>query len=93
MSRNIHPVSPYLTNGFSHHYQLDESTFIFRGVRCDFYFLSHFSMNFLCANSIAPNGTPRSVCLCPTKEMPGLYELTTKSYINHPAASSSAIDR
>ena len=35
-----------LTNGFSHHYQLDESTFIFGGVRCDFYFLSHFSMNF-----------------------------------------------
>ena len=26
----------YLTNGFSHHYQLDESIFIFRGVRSDF---------------------------------------------------------
>ena len=25
--------NPYLTNGFSHHYQLDESTFIYRGVR------------------------------------------------------------
>ena len=24
--------NPYLTNGFSHHYQLDESTFIFRAV-------------------------------------------------------------
>ena len=28
--------NPYLTNGFSHHYQLDESTFIFRNVRSDF---------------------------------------------------------
>ena len=35
-------INPYLTNGYSHHYQLDESTFIFRGVRGDFYFLSHF---------------------------------------------------
>ena len=30
--------NPYLTNGFSHHYQLDESTFIFRGVGSDIYF-------------------------------------------------------
>ena len=28
--------NPYLTNGFSHHYQLKESKFIFRGVRSDF---------------------------------------------------------
>ena len=41
-------------NGLSHHYQLGESIFIFRDVRCDFYFLSHFSMKFLCANTIAP---------------------------------------
>ena len=41
-------------------YQLDESTFMFRGVRNDFYFLSHFSMKFLYANRIAPDGTPRS---------------------------------
>ena len=54
-------INPYLTNGFSHHYQLSESTFIFRGVRSNFYFLSHFSMKFLCANRIAPVGTPRSV--------------------------------
>ena len=26
-------VNPYFTNGFSHHYQLDESTFTFRSVR------------------------------------------------------------
>ena len=29
-------INPYLTNGFSHHCQLGESTFIFRGVRSDF---------------------------------------------------------
>ena len=52
--------NPYWTNGFSHHYHLGESTFIFRGVRSDFYFLSDFSMKFLCANRIAPDGTPRS---------------------------------
>ena len=47
------------------------------------YFLSHFLMKFLCANRIAPDGTPRSaaihlgftICLCPTKGTPGLYEL------------------
>ena len=33
-------INPYLTNGFSHRYQLGESTFIFRGVRSDFYFFS-----------------------------------------------------
>ena len=54
-------INPYLTNGFAHHYQLDESTFIFRGVRSDFQFLSHFSMKkLLLANRIAPDGMPRS---------------------------------
>ena len=52
--------NPYLTNGFSRHYQLGESTFSFRGVRCDFYVLSYFSMKFLCANRVAPDGTSRS---------------------------------
>ena len=52
--------NPYLTNGFSHHYQLNESIFIFSGVRNDFYFLSDFMMKFLCANRIAPDGTSRS---------------------------------
>ena len=45
-------INPYLTNGFSHHYQLGESTFICRRVRSDF-FLSNFSMKFLQANIIA----------------------------------------
>ena len=53
-------IYPYLTNGFSHQYQLGESTFISRGVRSEFYFLSNFSMNFRQANRIAPDGPPRS---------------------------------
>ena len=78
--------NPYLTNGFSHHYQLDESIFIFRGIRSDFFlfFFSHFSMKFFKANRIAPDGTPRSAashlglfCLLmsrPIKGTPGLNE-------------------
>ena len=48
-------------NVVSHHYQLGESTFILRGVRSDLYFfLSRFTMKFLSANRIAPDGTLRS---------------------------------
>ena len=36
------------------------STLVVRDVRSDISFLSHFSMNFLYANRIAPDGTPRS---------------------------------
>ena len=52
--------NPYLMNGFSQCYQLGESTFIVRGVRIDFYFLSQILMKFLCANRIAPDRTLRS---------------------------------
>ena len=38
---------------------MDESTFIFRGIRSDFSFLFHFSMKIMSANRIAPDGTPR----------------------------------
>ena len=55
-----HVFNPFLTNGFSHHYHLGKSTFIFRDVRSDFYFLSDFTMKFLFANRIAPDGTPHS---------------------------------
>ena len=76
--------NPYLTNGLSHHYHLGESTFIFRGHRCNFKILFHFSMKFLLqANGIAPDGTPRSAashlglyCLPMShKGTPGLHEL------------------
>ena len=53
-------INPYMTNGFSHHCHLGEPTMSFRGVSGDFYVLSYFSMKFLCANRIAPDGTPRS---------------------------------
>ena len=49
----------YVTNCLSHPYLLDESNFIFRDIRCDFLFLFHFSMKFLQANRIAPDGTLR----------------------------------
>ena len=42
------------TNGLSHPYHLDESIFIFRGIRSNFSFLFHFSMKFVSANRIAP---------------------------------------
>ena len=44
-------INPYLTN---------PSTFILGVLGVIFYFLSPFSMKFLCANRIAPDGTPRS---------------------------------
>ena len=57
---NMINLNPYLTNGFSHYYQLGECTFIFRGIRSDFQFLNNFLMKILLANRIAPDGTPRS---------------------------------
>ena len=52
--------NPYLTNGLSNHYQLGESTFILGDIRGDFRFLFTFSMIFLQANRIVPDGTQRS---------------------------------
>ena len=34
--QKVRKINPYLMNGFSHRYQLGESTFIFRGVRSEF---------------------------------------------------------
>ena len=48
-----------MTNGLSHPYHLDDSTFIVRGIRSMFSFLFHFSMKILLANTIAPDGTLR----------------------------------
>ena len=53
------PINPYLMNGFSNHYHLDGSIFIFRGIRSDFEFSYKFLMKILLANRIAPDGTPR----------------------------------
>ena len=46
-----------MTNGLSHPYHLDESTFISRGIRSSFSLLFHFSMKFMLAKRIAPDGT------------------------------------
>ena len=46
-------------NGRSHPYYLDESTFYFRDSRSNLSFVFHFSMKFMSANRIAPDGTPR----------------------------------
>ena len=51
--------NPLVTNGLSHLYHLDESTFIFRGIRGNFSFSFHFSMKFLSANRKASDGTQR----------------------------------
>ena len=44
---------------------MDKSTFIFRGIRSNFSFLFHFSMEIMSANRIhvAPDGTPGLFCL------------------------------
>ena len=53
-------IIPYVTNGLSHPYHLDGSTFILRGIRSIFVsFIFHFSIQFLQANRISPDGTPR----------------------------------
>ena len=41
-------ISPLVTNGLSHPYHLDESTFIFRGIRSNFAFLlAHLSQRLI----------------------------------------------
>ena len=52
-----------MMNGLANHYQMGESTVTFSGVRSNFEFLFHFSMKIFKANSIAPDGTPRSVAI------------------------------
>ena len=45
-----------MMNGLAHHYHLGEPTVIFRGFKSDFEFSFHYSMEFLFANRIAPDG-------------------------------------
>ena len=68
-----------MTNGFSHPYQMDESTFIFRGSVSDF-FISFFDEKQKSKqNSPSWDAAIRrhiwgySVCLCPIKRTSGLY--------------------
>ena len=54
-------LNPLLMNGYFHHCQLGESTFILWGIRSDFQFSCKFLMKILLANRIALAGTPHSV--------------------------------
>ena len=47
-----------MTNGLSHTYRLDESTFILRPSGVFLAFLFYFSMKVKVADRIAPDGTP-----------------------------------
>ena len=51
-------INPFVTNGLSHPYYLDESILIFRDIRSNYSFLCHFSMKIMYANRIAQDGTP-----------------------------------
>ena len=56
--------NPILRNGLSHTYQMDESTFTYicMGSGSDFYIFVSFCdeyHNYMSANRIAPDGTPR----------------------------------
>ena len=60
--------NPLEANGLSHPYHLDESIFIFRGLRGNFSFLFHFSIKIILAMRIAPDGTPHFAA-----SRPGLF--------------------
>ena len=56
-------INTFVTNGLSHPYHLDESTFIFRVIRSNFSFLFHFWREFISANRISgasKQNSPRS---------------------------------
>ena len=57
--RLANAVNLYLTNGFSHHYQLDESTFILRGVKSGFYFFYFFLISFFDEIFLCKQDSPR----------------------------------
>ena len=48
-------LNPILTNGFSRHYHLSESTFSFRGFKSDVNFSCKFLMKILLANKMCQN--------------------------------------
>ena len=52
-------INPYVTNRRSTPYHLNESIFIFWGIRSNFSILFHFSMKIMSANRIAPDVTQR----------------------------------
>ena len=51
---------PKKLNGLSYPYQVEEPTFIYRGIGRNFSFSLQFSMKIKLANRIAPDGTPQN---------------------------------
>ena len=49
-----------MKNGLSQPYDLDESTFVFRGIRSNFSILFHFAMKFMKTYRMSPDGTPHN---------------------------------
>ena len=84
MSFRARSVNPFVTNGLSHPYHLDESTFVFRGVESNVSLSFLFSMKFMSASRIAADGMQHFAashlglfCLPMShKRTPGLYGLT-----------------
>ena len=62
---SVNWLNPYLPDGLSHPYQLDDSMFHLKGVWCTFSFLSYFWQKFQWANSVDPDQTTRSESACP----------------------------
>ena len=56
-------LNPYVTNGLSHHYHLDESIFNFRGIRGNFHFYFIFHWN-SCKQTVKPRGVSSGAILC-----------------------------
>ena len=77
--------NPNLSNGLSHHYHLDESTFNFRGIRSIFFFIFISIFIEIPVSSVNPDEQRLrrlicvcTVCLCPKNRTPGLYGLTVR---------------
>ena len=51
-------INPLVTNGISQSYQLDESTFVLRGIRSNFSCFFFFSMKIMSEKRIALDRTP-----------------------------------
>ena len=72
---------PLVTNGLSHTYQMDESTFILRGSGREFFFYFNFIFDeYHVSKQNSPNSPiwGQSVSLCSIKRTPGLYGLKAK---------------
>ena len=82
---------PFVTNGFSHPYHLDEFIFTFRDIRNIFSFYFIFD-----ENNVSKQNNPRcdaaflrrhiwgySVCLCPIKRTRGLHGLMLCNNCEH----------